>query len=444
MLKNFKINITFRILILITLLLLLVFCVVNTEYYITMFILGVGIIITVVRMVNYVDQTNRDFTAFLLGIKYEDFSATYSGHHKGKSFGALYDAFNQINKKFLNLKADKEANHQYLQTIVEHVKIGLLCLDEEENVFLMNKALQEMLRKPYLVSAASLKQIDPHLYNVVKEMKAGERELIKMTLDDKLTQLAIMATEFKLRGQLLKLISFQNIQTELEERELEAWQKLIRILRHEIMNSIAPIVSLADTMNKMLGDENEPPSEETIQDIKAAIGAIRNRGEGLMHFTETYRNLTRIPPPKFQQVDSRLLIDRLYTLFKPVMDKAGIEFIKTTPKTAVTFQADPELIEQVLVNLIKNALDALQEVENGKLNILVKKIKIGKTLIQVIDNGKGIAPDSLDQIFTPFYTTKEEGSGIGLSLSRQIMRMHKGQIFVQSREGIGSIFSLEI
>jgi nitrogen fixation/metabolism regulation signal transduction histidine kinase len=407
-----------------------------------MFILVVVIVLTVGDMIHKVNQSNRDFTAFLLGIKYEDFSATYSGHHKGKTFGEMYDAFNQINRKFLNIKAEKEANHQYLQTIVEHVSVGLLCLDEEGNVFMMNKALKKLLRKPYLVNAEALKKIDKNLYEVVQRLHSGDKELLKITIDNKIVQLSISALEFKLQKQSLKLVSMQNIQSELEERELEAWQKLIRILRHEIMNSISPIVSLTSTIEGMMkGGKLEG---EDLDDVKAAIRAIRNRSEGLMHFTETYRNLTRIPPPKFQIVDVRLLVQRLSTLLKPAFEKDHINFQMQMPNSPVNCSIDPELLEQVLINLIKNAIEAVNGSEKPTITVTAQKEQSGKTTISVIDNGKGIEEGELDEIFVPFYTTKVEGTGIGLSLSRQIVRMHKGRLFVQSVVGEGTVFTIVI
>jgi nitrogen fixation/metabolism regulation signal transduction histidine kinase len=445
MFKSFRVNITFRILSLIALVLALVYCVTQTEYYITMFILFVVLILTAVDMVRYVDQSNRDFTAFLLGIKYDDFSATYSGHHKGKTFGEMYEAFNDINRKFLNIRAEKEANHQYLQTIVESVNVGLLCIDEKGGIFMLNKALQKLLNKPYLVHVDALEQVDRPLLEAVKKLKTGERDMVKVSLENKTMQLALQATEFALRDQKLKLISFQNIQGELEEQELEAWQKLIRILRHEIMNSITPIVSLTSTIDSMLA--NSPHGtidKEQSDDIRAAIGAIRNRSEGLMHFTETYRNLTRLPPPKFQLVDANDLIERIRVLFKPVIAKNNVQFNIQLSQAPVIFQADVELIEQVIINLLKNAIDAVKEVENPTITISTFRTKDGKAIIKVADNGMGIEQEMIEQIFVPFYTTKEEGSGIGLSLSRQIMRVHKGRISVQSVVGEGTVFTLKI
>lgn len=442
MLKNFKVNITFRILTLIALVLALVYCVAKTEFYITMFILFVLVIITVVDMVRYVNQSNRDFTAFLLGIKYEDFSATYSGHHKGKTFGEMYDAFNDINRKFLNIRAEKEANHQYLQTIVEAVDVGLLCVEEGGGIFLMNKALQQILKKPYLVNLQALEGVDPILYETVRDLKTGERDMVKVNIDGKRMPLALQATEFILREQKLKLVSFQNIQGELEERELEAWQKLIRILRHEIMNSITPIVSLTATIDSMLAIGDGPIDPEAAGDVRAAIGAIRNRSEGLMRFTETYRNLTRLPPPKFQLVDANDIIKRVQVLYQPVFDKKRVKLNVLLSTQPLVFKADVELMEQVIINLLKNAIDACAERESPTVTLTTDRNKSGKCVITVADNGVGIEKEVVEQIFVPFYTTKDEGSGIGLSLSRQIMRTHKGRISVNSKVGEGTVFTL--
>ncbi len=444
MLKSFRVNVTFRILTLIALVLALVYCVAKTEFYITIFILFVVLVLTVVDMVRYVDHSNRDFTAFLLGIKYDDFSATYSGHHKGKSFGEMYGAFNDINRKFLNIRAEKEANHQYLQTIVESVSVGLLCIDEDGGIFMMNKALQKLLSKPYLVHVESLRQIDSQLLTIVKGIKTGERDMVKVVIENKTMQLSLQATEFALRDQKLKLVSFQNIQGELEEQELDAWQKLIRILRHEIMNSITPIVSLTSTIDNMLAGSSGEITKEQSEDIREAIIVIRGRSEGLMHFTETYRNLTRLPPPKFQIVDANDLVERVQVLYRPVFEKNNVQFKTQLSQAPVIFQADVELIEQVLINLLKNAVDAAKEVENPTITISTQRTKEGKAIIKVADNGKGIEQEMIEQIFVPFYTTKEEGSGIGLSLSRQIMRTHKGRISVQSVLGEGTVFTLKI
>ncbi len=444
MLKRFKVNVAVRQVTLVLIMLGFFYCLYYTNFYVTTAILLIVAALLFWDTVNYMDKTNQDFTAFLMGIQYEDFSATYSGYHKGSSFGKLYEAFNLITTKFRNIKAEKVANHLYLQTIIEHVDTGLLCLNEEEEVVLMNKALKNLLKKPYLKDFEAVKKLFPKLYTLIDKLEAGQSDLIKITIQNRLLELSVRVTTFKLRDVPYKLISFQNIQLELEEKELDAWQKLIRILTHEIMNSVTPITSLASSLNSLLDNNPQNLSSEDFIDIKEGMYAIQKRGEGLLKFTETYRSLTKIPPPKFQLVEAGPLLERIHVLFKPVLKKHRVDFSLVQPENMVVFIADIELIEQVIINLLKNAIEAVKEAAQPRVIISTHKNTAGKTIIQIKDNGKGIAPANMDQIFVPFFTTKKEGSGIGLSLSRQIMRLHKGKIEVQSIVGEGTVFTLSL
>lgn len=403
-------------------------------------------VLTIVMVFNlfyYVDQTNRDLVNFLTSIKFNDYTTTSSASHRGRSFGQLYDGFNLINRKFQEVRAEKEANHQFMQTVVEHINIGLLCYDESEEIVLMNKALQSLLHKSYLINLEGLRTVDEKLFETVRDLPSGERTLIKLIIDNKLLQVAIQSTELVLNKNRLKLVSFQNIQSELEGQELMAWQKLIRILTHEIMNSVAPIASLSSTLKDIIGEKSEL-DQDALKMVRHSLGVIQKRSQGLMAFTDTYRELTRIPPPKFQLVDGKELLEEAETLFRARIASENINLQLYTPPTEVQFQGDPNLLEQVLINLIKNAMDALESQEEKTINVHLQKNSNGKISIQVADNGPGIPTEKMDQIFIPFYTTKESGSGIGLSLSRQIMRLHKGSLEVQSVEGQGSIFTMTI
>lgn len=400
-------------------------------------------IVIVFNLFYYVDQTNRDLVNFLTSIKFNDYTTTSSASHRGRSFGQLYDGFNLINRKFQEVRAEKEANHQFMQTVVEHINIGLLCYDESEEIVLMNKALQSLLHKSYLINLEGLRTVDEKLFETVRDLPSGERTLIKLIIDNKLLQVAIQSTELVLNKNRLKLVSFQNIQSELEGQELMAWQKLIRILTHEIMNSVAPIASLSSTLKDIIGEKSEL-DQDALKMVRHSLGVIQKRSQGLMAFTDTYRELTRIPPPKFQLVDGKELLEEAETLFRARIASENINLQLYTPPTEVQFQGDPNLLEQVLINLIKNAMDALENQEEKTINVHLQKNSNGKISIQVADNGPGIPTEKMDQIFIPFYTTKESGSGIGLSLSRQIMRLHKGSLEVQSVEGQGSIFTMTI
>ncbi len=443
MLYNFKINIVVRLGILLLLVGIMVFSFYR-EFYLTTGFTGILLIITLISLFYYVDQTNRDLALFFESINYNDFTTTSSARHKGESFGELYDGFNLINRKFQDIRAEKEANHQFLQTVVEHVDIGLLCINDEGEVILLNKALQKLIHKSYLVSVEGLEKVDATLYQTIQQIQAGQRELIKINIDNRLLQLAVQAVELNMNRQHLRLISFQNIQSELEEQELVAWQKLIRILTHEIMNSVAPIASLSSTVHDVIGQKEEI-EPDTLKMVRNSLSVIQRRSEGLLNFTETYRSLTRIPPPNFQLIDGNQMIEELATLFLAEAEAKHIPLKLHLPPSSPTFQGDPNLLQQVLINLVKNAMDAVKSKgEEGQVDIHLQQTIGSKILIQVIDNGQGISPDMLEQIFVPFFTTKSEGSGIGLSLSRQIMQLHKGSIEVQSVEREGTAVTLTL
>ncbi len=413
------------------------------KYYLTAAFVVILLIIAVAGLIRYVNQTNRDLANFFESVKYNDFVTNTSAGHKGESFGELHSGLNLINSKFRDIRAEKEANHQFLQTLVEHIDIGLLCTNYKDEVILMNKALQNLLRKSYLMNINGLKKIDEALWKTVVEIKPGTRELLKLNVQDQLLQLSIQAVDITLQKEPFRLVSFQNIQNELEAQELMAWQKLIRILTHEIMNSVAPITSLSSTINQMLNQNGQSVSQH-MDKIKQSIAVIQKRSEGLMDFTETYRSLTRIPPPKFQIVDARDLLDEVHTLMTPDLEKNHVKFERHFPPSKVSFHGDPHLLEQVLINLFKNAIDAVKDREAPRIIASTNSTGKGKIMMQVIDNGAGIPEEVLEQIFVPFYTTKEEGSGIGLSLSRQIIRMHKGNLELQSTEGEGTTVTIRV
>ncbi len=444
MLKHFSLQITIRIGIFILLVLLLIYVTTQTSYYISIFMLSLLVLLAFYNIFSYVDQTNQEISSFLQGIKYNDFGITFTSRKKGESFRELYEAFNGIAAKFKNIQAEKEANHLYLQTVVENVSVGLLCVNEDGKISIMNKAMKTMLSKQYLINLKSLEKLEPNLYGVIEKMKSGEEELVKLDIDNKLIQASVKVNEFWLRNEYYKLIAIQNIQSELEEQELASWQKLIRILTHEIMNSVTPIVSLTAAIDDLLGEEGRELTEQELKDIKLAIKAVGKRSQGLLRFTETYRTLTKIPPPNFERMDAVSLVSNISTLFKTTMKEKGIKLTVNLPKVKLPFQGDIDLLEQVLINLIKNATEACASTDNPEITLNVFKHKNHRIVIQIIDNGSGIDDHTLEQIFVPFYTTKREGTGIGLSISRQIIKMHKGNITVNSELGEGTVFTIDI
>lgn len=434
--KNFRLQIILRILLLSLCISLLIVFIQKGDYYL-IFFAATMLLLLIYGLFHYIDKVNSNFSDFLSAIKFEDFNFSSRFGEQGESFKKLDQNFRIINDKFLDIRAEKESNHQFLQTLVKQVEIGLLCMNADGEVTLMNPALEKLLGKPYLLNISSLKKIDPRLWETVERLKSGQKELLKLTLKNKVLQLSIQCAEIRLQEEVYRIISFQNIKNELEEQELTSWQKLIRILTHEIMNSVAPISSLSNTLQQILKDKEQLNVEE-IAKLQKSISAIERRSEGLLNFTESYRKLTRIPAPNFQRVLISDLFESVLSLLESDLLSAKINLAKSIEPDDLSFQGDPLLMEQVLINLIKNALEAASTVEKAHIKLTATQGPEKEVLIEISDNGPGISEDQLDKIFIPFFTTKKAGSGIGLSLSRQIVRMHQGSLEIQSQKGKGT------
>lgn len=445
--RYMKLKIIARFLLLLGLMGLLVYTWLVLGKYLRSVYLGGLIMLASIEFVWYVDKTNRDLGNFLLALLHNDFTTRFSASNKSKSQAHLYASFNAINQKFLELNADREVLSLHQQMLVAHLNVGIISFDRHGKVHLLNDAFRQILAQPQglLHQVDDLQRINDPLYEAIKRVKAGERQVIKLQQGNQLLRLAIQATEFSLKGKHFKLISAQDIKGALDAQELEAWQKLIKVLTHEIMNSVVPITSLSDTLHMMLAQSlqnKQTLSDKTLADIQLGLDAIRNRSKGLVSFTETYKNLTRLPPPKFAQVSIPEIVNRLRQLMQPQLEAAQIPLLVDIPHDDIYILADVQLIEQVLINLIKNAIEALEHQAHPHITLQVGLSPEGKTWVKVKDNGQGIAADKLDKVFVPFFTTKPQGSGIGLSLCRQIMLMHQGDLSCSSTVGQGAVFTM--
>ncbi len=410
-------------------------------------VISIAVVVEVVFLILYVERTNMMLTTFLNSIRYSEFSSSFEVKGLGSSFDVLKNSFNNVINDFQRISTDREIHYHYLKNVVEHVGIALIAFRSNGDVEIYNHAAKLLFRMDHLRNVNSLKGFSSTLYEKIISLRSGEKAMVKLQQHDELLQLAMYATEFKLRDRTIILVSIQNIQSELEEQELEAWQKLIRVLTHEIMNSITPIASLSSTINQMLEEIHEETQEsftcdETFNDISSAVRTIERRSSGLLKFVQSYRNLTRIPKPNFTIFPIRSLFDNLHNLFAEELHSAGIEFtIKIVPEE-LELTADESMVEQILINLVQNAKHALRDRENGRIGIAAFVGQNSKPVIQVYDNGAGILEDVIDKIFIPFFTTKPSGTGIGLALARQMMRLHGGTISVRSVMGVETIFSL--
>ncbi len=406
---------------------------------------GIIIIFQLVEIFRFISQTNRKLTRFLESIKYSDFISGFANDNKlGTSFRNLNTAFNEVLEAFRKARSEKEEHWQYLNSVVQQVRTGILSFDVEGNVQLVNANARKFMGVISIKNINELISINPKLYHAINSVAPGKGELYKGNNEMYLT---VQATELRIRGIDVKLVTMQNIQPELQQQELEAWQNLTRVLRHEIMNSITPISSLTSTLREILDKEMEKKGnhfelqEEGAEDLREGLSTIENRSKGLIKFIDAYREYTSLPKPVIVSVLLKDLIEKVAQLLKTELKKTNIDFQFVCGSEYLTIQADAEMIEQVLINLLKNAIEALTETEKPKLR-LIGKYEENVVKIEVIDNGSGIIKEAIDNIFVPFYTTKRTGSGIGLSLSRQIMQMHNGSINVESEPDVETIFTL--
>ncbi len=448
--KSFRINIIARVVSLCASVFLVFLLLFKTELVATVIIAGIAFVYQIYSLIQYIEKNNRDLDRFLLAIKHSDFSQTFTVSGLGESFDNLKRTFSEVIGEFHSTRAEKEEHHRYLLTVVQHVGIGLLAFDGSGDVELCNTAAKKLLQTTHLRNIRALRKLSRELVDKLFSLESGDKATVKIVLENDIITLALYATQFRLRDKQYTLVSLQNIQTELEEQEMEAWQKLIRVLTHEIMNSVTPISSLASTVNDMLSAAKEETNGDlpgkldagTMSDIEGALQTIQRRSSGLIHFVDAYRNLTLIPNPEFAIFPVKELFENIRNLMCIQTEEAGIELNLSVEPESLELTADTELIEQVLINLIMNAIHALAGADNGKINLEGGMDVRGRVVIKVSDNGPGMEKEVAEKIFIPFFTTKKGGSGIGLSLTRQILRMHSGNITVHSTPGQQTTFTL--
>jgi len=434
--SSFRFKVLFRVIILTLLLALFVYLIGDIEKIVTTVLVGGIILGVIIELFYYIERTNRRLTRFLESVRYSDFISGFSSDNElGKSFKDLNKAFNEVLEAFRRARSEKEEHWQYLNTVVQQVGTGLLSFDEEGNVELINATAKKYLRAPQIHNIAEIKKSSDALYKLFIDIEPGASTLFQL---DFKTNLAIYATELVLRKNAFKLITMQNIQPELQQKEIESWQNLTRVLRHEIMNSITPIASLTSTMKDILVEDLDQKNgifeigTEAVDDLQDGLNTIESRSQGLIRFIDAYRDYTSIPEPKVKTIVLADLIDHITNLLKIEIRKSSVDFDWEVQPSDLTISVDEELMEQVLINMLKNAIEAVDETEDPKVRLKGALSSEGHVIITLHDNGQGILPEAQEKIFIPFYTTKKTGSGIGLALSRQIMQLHNGSLSVDS------------
>lgn len=413
------------------------------EIYTYSLVLGPIIIYQIYQIYSKQLMVYKEVDQFSQALHYRDFSRNFNTHSISE-LKPLYNNFNTISRIFQQVSREKETQYQYLQKILELVNTGILSFESDSGeVIWINESLKTMLDRPYLKNIQSLSKRDQNLYLDVTSLRPGESKIATIFTKKMSVKTLLSATAFQTNGIKYQLIAFQNIHEALDETESKAWQKLLSVLTHEIMNSIAPISSLADTIKNRLGAlDKRLDTENNLVDLELGINTIKKRSEGLLRFAETYRNLNKITKPNLQTLYVRDLFENLHSLMQPTLIQKTIELEIILKDPNLMFEADLTLVEQVLINLLVNAIEALKGVSQARI-ILYGEKSDEKTIIKIIDNGVGIDEEVLDKIFIPFFSTRKTGSGIGLTLCKQIMMLHGGSIQVFSQANAGTSFILQ-
>ena len=426
------------------------FCIGNGMYAFAVLLLVVGILCAV-QLIFKFRQTNRSIAFFFDSIRNEDTTVNFPINIEDKSLKALNNSMNQLNKHIQEIKLENEYKEKYYRALIQQASIGLVVLNEQNEIELINEVICRYAGiSPASTNMNLLKIRNQEFYDVLTRIEAGESVTFRNILSGSVQLLLFRATAIKSSDNKVKLISVQDIRQELDEKELESYQKLISILTHEIMNSLAPMISVSKTLVNFYTTGEGPVKTDEVNDTMISttvqgLKLIEEQGNGLVNFVTSYRRLTKIPAPVFQRFAVDDWLEQLTILFAERLKSEEIELEIVVEKTLTEIYADKNLINQVVVNLISNAIDALQQIEeHRKIAIELSANRDNRVVIKISNNGPAIPEDIQEKIFIPFYTTKETGSGIGLSLSRQIMRSLKGSISLVSNEQEDTVFILEI
>jgi two-component system, NtrC family, nitrogen regulation sensor histidine kinase NtrY len=409
--------------------------------------LNVALIVTeislTVNLISYLNSTNLKMSYFLEAIQNHDSTLKFPENINGKPIRELYQRMNKVNEQIQQLKIESQQREHYFQALLEHAATGIVTFDQHGFILHANSAAKKVLSLEVLTHVRQIERVNAVLFQTILNIKPLEQRLVSVSTEHGTIQLSLKATSFKSGNEDLTILSIQDIRNELDEKELDSWLKLIRVLMHEIMNSIAPITSLSESLYKQFVADGQPVtpeeiSEKTIETTLRGLNVIKEQGHGLMSFVESYRKLTRLPKPDKKLFKVADLLSRIKVLYQSLGNSEKVELsISVSPPNLELF-ADEGQVSLVLINLIKNALEANESNPGGKIKVIAKLNGMQRPEIYVADNGPGIPEEIIDEIFVPFFTTRENGCGIGLSISKQILRLHGGSLKVRSYPNQGT------
>jgi len=440
-------NVLVRVIIIVALSLLLGFFVFKFPSFRLSLVTSFAIFLFAVNLISYLNTTNRKIKFFFDSVRNDDSSLSFPIDSDLQSFSSLYASMNSVNRQIQQLKIENRQQEQYFQILLENVATGIITYNDKGFILHANSYAKRLLSVEVLTHLQQIERIDQNLFSTIKNIKSSERRLVATNTERGKIQLSLKASSFGKDESEVIILAIQDIKNELDEKELESWMKLIRVLMHEIMNSITPITSLSESLSGIYEIEGQPvmPEKITPKEIETTLtglNVIKEQGKGLMTFVESYRKLTRVPEPEKKLYRIGDLIGRVVVLFSSLENSKNVRLEVNVKDPDIKIFADQNLISQVLINLLKNAIEANNDNPDAVINIIAGIDNNQHPEICISDNGPGISPENIDEIFVPFFTTKQKGSGIGLSISKQIMKVHGGNLKVRSIQGKETVFCL--
>lgn len=444
--NRFFFSILFRVFLLLISIIIFAFLFAKLQLIFTQIILGVIIICQVIELTVYINKTNYELSRFISSVKNADYTINFGINENNQSFQSLNKSFNEFTQLIQRLTSMNESQLHFLNHLVDQVEFGIIVLDDKEQISVMNKHASQLLNLPKVKIWKNLQNSNTNFIRRIIELPESKQQLVEIPLDDKEMYFSVNSLSVNISDETYRIFSFQDIKSEIQRKEIEAWQKLIRILTHEIMNSVTPVISLTETIQMILQNnskELKQLDEITIQnlnDINEALTIIQERGHGIISFVDNYKKITRVPKPELRPINISELVDKIARLLQAEFDIRKIELIVNVK--ARTVMLDQALIEQVIINILKNAISALNDIPVPVVRI-ESRIENASFVLEISNNGKHIPKENQGKIFIPFYTTKEKGSGIGLSISRQIVNAHGGSLDMESLPGM-TFFTISI
>ncbi len=445
--KRFSLLLTIRLVLLFITVTSLAILVISPGFLAASLLIFLIALFQIFEIVRFVKLTNDDLTRFLDAMRYGDFGQKFDHAGMGAGFIELGEAITDILERFRQFRGQQEEELKHLKALIEHVPVPLLSLKGDGTILIHNNAARRLFGAAHVSRISDLTQFGEEFRKNLVTLGPGERHLVTFKVDDMEQTLTVGATQIVTAGKVEKIISLQDIQSELDVAQLKAWQDLVRVLTHEIMNSITPVSSLAKTSTDLVDDaikkiEGQKELVEELTDVRDAVDTVARRSDSLMHFVQSYRRLTRLPPPEKEQLNVKEIFEDVIRVATIDWEDKGIEVEMNVSTDGLEISADREMLEQMLINMMKNAEQALENIENPKVKLSAKLNKRGRIVIEVSDNGPGISETLAAKIFVPFYTTKRDGSGVGLALTRQVMIAHGGSVSLSKTDGGGATFIL--